>query len=105
VLTRPLNISVADWENPTLAFIADQKPFTPEMNVIEMSKANSWYLWVVENALNPPIPHPIHLHGHDFEVLSSGIGPFPWGTDFTISPTPIGRDGATLPGALTGGSC
>jgi hypothetical protein len=25
------------------------------------------------------------------------------GTDFTISPTPIRRDGATLPGALTGG--
>jgi FtsP/CotA-like multicopper oxidase with cupredoxin domain len=98
-----LTDTTADWENPTLAFIRDQKPFTPNMNVVEMPQANSWYLWVVENALSPPIPHPIHLHGHDFEVLGSGVGPFPWGQDFVTGATPIRRDVATLPGSPDGG--
>ncbi|KIW04580.1 hypothetical protein, variant [Verruconis gallopava] len=94
---------IADWENPTLAFIRDQKPFTSSMNVVQMPEANSWYLWVIENALFPISPHPIHLHGHDFEILGSGEGPFPWGTDFFTGAKPQRRDVATLPGTSNGG--
>ena len=67
---------VADWDTPTLALVRDNKPFEKNSNAIAMPKANSWYLWVIENALVPPNPHPIHLHGHDFFVIAQGDGVF-----------------------------
>lgn len=51
----------------------------------------------------PPNPHPIHLHGHDFEVLGSDVGAFPWGKDFVTGANPQRRDVATMPGSPTGG--
>lgn len=97
------NTSTADWEHPTLGMIRDNQPFTQNQNVIEMPEANQWYLWVIENALVPPIPHPIHLHGHDFEIISAGVGAFPWGTDFVTHANPQRRDVATMPGSPSGG--
>jgi FtsP/CotA-like multicopper oxidase with cupredoxin domain len=47
-----------------------------------------------------PIPHPIHLHGHDFYVLGTGSGTF----NISTSPStltynnPTRRDVALLPG-------
>jgi hypothetical protein len=36
-----------------------------------------WTYWVIQQAVGaPPIPHPIHLHGHDMYVLGTGAGQF-----------------------------
>jgi hypothetical protein len=44
------------------------------------------------------VPHPIHLHGHDFYVLDQQAG-VPWSGDISrlITSNPIRRDTATLP--------
>jgi hypothetical protein len=44
------------------------------------------------------VPHPIHLHGHDFYVLDQQAGT-PWSGDISrlITDNPIRRDTATLP--------
>jgi hypothetical protein len=42
--------------------------------------------------------HPIHLHGHDFALLSQGIGPFDESTAIIKRDNPPRRDVALLPG-------
>jgi Multicopper oxidase len=63
-----------------------------------MSHCSQWQYWVVQSdASNPALPHPIHLHGHNFYVLGQGSGT--WSGDLsTLTLTnPIHRDTATLP--------
>src|ERR1700753_2380664 len=62
-----------------------------------------WLYWIIQEVRGTPItisiPHPIHLHGHDFYVLGQGDGQF---SDSGISAlnfdNPIRRDTAMLPG-------
>lgn len=46
----------------------------------------------------PPLPHPIHLHGHDFYILDAQAGAS-WTGDISRLKTdnPVRRDTATLP--------
>jgi hypothetical protein len=61
-----------------------------------------WTFWIVQETPGSPvpIPHPIHLHGHDFYVLGQGAGTF----DINSTPNtlkyvnPPRRDTAILPG-------
>lgn len=59
-----------------------------------------WQYWVIQqdNATAPPVPHPIHLHGHDFFVLAQQANAV-WNGDITTlnMNNPIRRDTATLP--------
>lgn len=50
------------------------------------------------NNTTPPLPHPIHLHGHDFYVLDFAENA-EWSGDISRLKTdnPIRRDTATLP--------
>lgn len=55
----------------------------------------------MDNAtFSPPLPHPIHLHGHDFYVLDQQANA-QWNGDISRLKTdnPIRRDTATLPAA------
>ena len=77
-----VNLSNIDvkWDRPTLDFIAANDSAYPEgYNVVQIPKQGVWTYWVVQeipnNLPNSPnitsIPHPFHLHGHDFWVLGN----------------------------------
>lgn len=63
------------------------------------SNVVQWQYWVIQqdNAA-PPVPHPIHLHGHDFYVLGQKENAV-WNGDISTLTmnNPIRRDTATLP--------
>ncbi|KAB8290400.1 hypothetical protein EYC80_010833 [Monilinia laxa] len=60
---------VTDWEDPTLLMVQKGvNTFTAANNLIELPKANEWVYLIIHS--NLPVPHPIHLHGHDFFVVS-----------------------------------
>ena len=70
---------VAPWNKPTVQYVLDNNfTFPQSMNVITLPKANAWSLWVIQAlpTIAPPLPHPIHLHGHDFYVLGQDVGIF-----------------------------
>ena len=56
------------WDEPTLEYVAKGNlNFPNRLNVFQVPQSNIWSFWVIENLLG--VPHPIHLHGHDFLVL------------------------------------
>ncbi|KAI9645249.1 hypothetical protein NHQ30_005984 [Ciborinia camelliae] len=60
---------VSDWQDPTLLMVEKNiTTFTAANNLIELPNANEWVYLIIHSAL--PVPHPIHLHGHDFFVIS-----------------------------------
>ncbi|RFU23841.1 hypothetical protein B7463_g12498, partial [Scytalidium lignicola] len=88
---------VAEWENPTLLQIYNgNDTYTTASHVIDLATANEWVYFIIETANT--VPHPIHLHGHDFYILAQGTG-----TYADVDPTlqldnPPRRDVAMLPG-------
>ncbi|RMZ88774.1 hypothetical protein DV736_g3991, partial [Chaetothyriales sp. CBS 134916] len=99
----PLNFSAIQvpWQNPTLRRVLDNDfNFAPDMNVITLPHANIWSIWVIQAVATavPPIPHPIHLHGHDFYILGAGTGIFNNSEALTYK-NPPRRDVALLPAA------
>ena len=69
-------------------------PYDPQWNVYNYGTNNS-----VRLILNNPIPvaHPMHLHGHNFNVLASGTGT--WDGTITHIQNTQRRDVHMLPGA------
>ncbi|KAK0615565.1 Cupredoxin [Bombardia bombarda] len=56
------------WEKPTLQYVVEGNlTFPDNANIIELPEDNEWSFWVIQNV--SPIPHPMHLHGHDFLIL------------------------------------
>lgn len=97
----PLNFSAIQvpWEKPTVQYVLDNNfNFTRAMNVITLPKANAWSIWVIQAlpTLAPPLPHPIHLHGHDFYLLGAGTGIFNNSQSLRYT-NPPRRDVAMLP--------
>ena len=92
---------IAPWNKPTLQYVLDgNTSYAPSMNLIPLPKANAWSFWVIQAipTIAPPIPHPIHLHGHDFYVLKAGSGTFSNGNNQTLNyVNPPRRDVAMLP--------
>ncbi|KAI1499873.1 laccase [Biscogniauxia marginata] len=63
------NIDVM-WEKPTLEYVREGNTSYPtEANIVVVDDADVWTFWVVQNENS--VPHPIHLHGHDFLVLGT----------------------------------
>jgi hypothetical protein len=61
-----------DWSKPTLSYVSDGVyTLPPQDNGIVVSSAD-WVYLLIQN--DTPLPHPIHLHGHDFWVLSESVG-------------------------------
>ncbi|KAF1963258.1 laccase precursor [Byssothecium circinans] len=72
---------IVDPAEPTLEYLSkNNNSYPPNYNLIEISPTSSWTYWVIQQILDvpaaPPIPHPIHLHGHDMFILGSGTGKF-----------------------------
>lgn len=51
--------------------VASQDGFQPQSNVYNTGTNGTVRLIIINNT---PAPHPIHLHGHDFQVLAEGLG-------------------------------
>jgi FtsP/CotA-like multicopper oxidase with cupredoxin domain len=92
------NVSmVVDWSDPTLLQIHDGVTnFTNTSAVITVPDANKWVYVIIQTEL--PVPHPIHLHGHDFYVLAQGTGTFSSSALGSLK-NPTRRDTAMLPAA------
>lgn len=89
---------LVDWEDPTAKKIMDNNTvsFADSNAVFELPTADEWYYLIIETSLS--VPHPIHLHGHDFWELASGTGTY--STNITLNTSnPPRRDTAMLPGA------
>ena len=87
---------VVEWADPTLLQIYDDDTnFTTSSHVVELDTADEWVYFIIETT--QAVPHPIHLHGHDFYVLAQGSGTYS-SDSVTLSLTnPPRRDVAMLP--------
>ena len=88
---------LVDWADPILAQVLNGvTAFEADDAVIELSESSQWVYFVVETEL--AVPHPIHLHGHDFFILAQGTGTY--SSDVTLNTNnPPRRDTAMLPGS------
>jgi FtsP/CotA-like multicopper oxidase with cupredoxin domain len=87
------------WNNPPLlnVYDDDSASIKEHKNLVELPTRGEWfYLLITEVGL--PVPHPIHLHGHDFFVLGSGEDEYT-GLEPVNTVNPPRRDVATLPPA------
>jgi FtsP/CotA-like multicopper oxidase with cupredoxin domain len=87
-----------EMDNPTLLQVYEgDTNFTTSAHVIELDTANEWVYFIIEQSAIP-VPHPIHLHGHDFYILAQGSGTYD-SANVTLELTnPPRRDVAMLPG-------
>ncbi|QSZ31194.1 hypothetical protein DSL72_000757 [Monilinia vaccinii-corymbosi] len=97
-----------DWNKPILQYVLDGNNSWPKSeNLISLPNADQWYYWIIQevaglangNPISVNVPHPIHLHGHDFYVLGTGVGTY---NNTINAPTldydnPTRRDVAMLP--------
>jgi FtsP/CotA-like multicopper oxidase with cupredoxin domain len=89
---------VAEWGNPTvLQIYNDETNFTTASHVIELDTADEWVYFIIETTA--AVPHPIHLHGHDFYILAQGTGSYSSLTVTLGLTNPPRRDVAMLPGS------
>ncbi|TDZ39180.1 Laccase-2 [Colletotrichum trifolii] len=90
---------LVDWANPTLQQVlansSSSTSYETDDAVIELTEANQWVYLVIETTL--AVPHPIHLHGHDFFVLAQGSGTYSSGSVALATANPPRRDTAMLP--------
>lgn len=87
-----------NWGKPTLQYILDSDTaYANKSNVFEMSVANGWYYWWIQTTGAFGLPHPIHLHGHDFYIVGRGDNVWDGNTASLAFTNPTRRDVATLP--------
>ena len=56
------------WEESTLEYVAKGiDTFPRNYNIIRNPAEHQWSYWLVQNLGS--VPHPMHLHGHDFLIL------------------------------------
>lgn len=85
---------IVDWGNPTLLQLDNgQREFEASNAVVVLDEAEAWAYTVIQTTL--AVPHPIHLHGHDFHLLGQGTGAYNGSALNTANP--MRRDTALLP--------
>ena len=91
------------WEKPTLNYVKTGNTSYPKTaNLIQLPTAGVWTYWVIQEVSGSPfsvnVPHPIHLHGHDFFVLGTGTDTWTPSHASTLNyNNPTRRDVAMLP--------
>ncbi|KAK5174222.1 laccase, multicopper oxidase, benzenediol:oxygen oxidorectuctase [Saxophila tyrrhenica] len=100
--TIPIHVA---WDKPTLQYVWEgNNSFPDAANVIAVPNEGEYSYWIVQEVPGDPIsvsiPHPIHLHGHDFFVLGQGVGNFSDTAGATLNfANPMRRDTAMMPAA------
>ncbi|KAH9886189.1 multicopper oxidase [Xylariomycetidae sp. FL2044] len=57
-----------DWDLPVLDYVlAGEVDYPDRQNIVVVNEQDAWSFWVIQNL--SPVPHPMHLHGHDYLVL------------------------------------
>ncbi|CAG8959121.1 hypothetical protein HYFRA_00012984 [Hymenoscyphus fraxineus] len=86
-----------EWENPTLLQLAGgvHANYTKNNHVITLDGKDEWVYWIIETTMT--VPHPLHLHGHDFFILAQGTGTYDPATTTLQKVNPPRRDVAMLP--------
>jgi FtsP/CotA-like multicopper oxidase with cupredoxin domain len=88
---------LVDWSDPTLSqVLAGNTTYETSNAVIELPDANEWVTIVIETT--QAVPHPIHLHGHDFFILAQATGTYSSSVTLNTD-NPPRRDTAILPGS------
>ncbi|KAI9836049.1 MAG: hypothetical protein M1819_001660 [Sarea resinae] len=82
------------WSDPTLLQLSNTT-WANSSSVITLPDANEWTALIIETTNS--LPHPIHLHGHDFYILDSGTGTY--NSSIETVTNPPRRDVAMLPGS------
>lgn len=86
---------IVGWEDPTLQqILKGNTTYATSDAVLELPDANAWTYLIIETTL--AVPHPIHLHGHDFVVLAQGSGTYSSSVSLNLD-NPARRDTAMLP--------
>lgn len=90
---------VVNWTQPSLKTALENSPnYGNNSNIYEIATKDNWYLWWIQTRTFIPLPHPIHLHGHDFYILGSGNNVWDQTANGLNFDNPTRRDTATLPG-------
>ncbi|KAF1984824.1 multicopper oxidase [Aulographum hederae CBS 113979] len=89
---------LSQYSDPTLLGIYENgtAPTYSGNLLIEAPKAHEWIYVIIESPV--PLPHPIHLHGHDFHILAEGAGSFTSDVVLNLQ-NPPRRDTALMPAA------
>ncbi|KAJ9667384.1 hypothetical protein H2201_002585 [Coniosporium apollinis] len=88
---------MSQWGDPTLLGVY-QNGSAPTYSgnlLIEVPNEKEWVYIIIQSTI--PLPHPIHLHGHDFFVLASGSGAYNSSVTLNLI-NPPRRDTALMPG-------
>lgn len=87
---------LVEWADPSLSQVLNgNTTFEDSDAVVTLPTADEWVYMVIETTLT--VPHPIHLHGHDFFVLAQGTGTYSSSVTLNMD-NPPRRDTAMLPG-------
>ncbi|KAF2160971.1 multicopper oxidase [Zasmidium cellare ATCC 36951] len=86
-----------EWADPSaLQIINNETDWTNSSGVIEFEgDADTWAYIIIQTS--NAIPHPIHLHGHDFYQLAQGTGTYESANPTLQTTNPIRRDVTMLP--------
>ncbi|GAP91438.2 putative laccase [Rosellinia necatrix] len=90
-----------NWDRPIIDYVLRGNTSYPASdNVVVVDQKDVWTFWVIENLA--AVPHPMHLHGHDFLVLgasATGAGVFTEADRARLrGANPTRRDVTVLPG-------
>jgi FtsP/CotA-like multicopper oxidase with cupredoxin domain len=61
-----------DWAMPTLQYVINGTYNLPTKNNALFIYGDGWTFWLIQN--DSPLPHSLHLHGHDVYVIGKGLG-------------------------------
>lgn len=113
LLTWRVNGSAIDvnWNKPIAEYVLSGNTSYPEQHNVDIINGNSntWVYWLIENDPEGTfsIPHPMHLHGHDYVVVGRSPPQAPGGPTHVFNPAtdrgllkannPVRRDVVMLP--------
>jgi len=81
-----------DWNVPTLSYIQNGTTALPADDNGLALNGEGWSYWTIQN--DTPLPHPIHLHGHNFFIIGAGLGSGQ-GVAYNLT-QPVARDTQTV---------
>lgn len=88
----------SQYGDPTLVHLIEDGTLTNYSGalMLDIPDAGEWVYVIVESGI--PLPHPLHLHGHDFYILAEGAGSYDSSVALNLQ-NPARRDTALLPAA------